>query len=141
MENPKISIVIPTYGRAEFLKNLISSVRNSTPQNAYEFVIVSSDRPESNKIKWLSQQKDTKLILSESRKKWQLRKSSLYYYINLGIKETTKEWVFVVNDYMFFDKNWYKELKILLSNYIDGNVGMIIIATHIGDTKLGCKLS
>lgn len=74
MRNPKVSIVIPTYGRAEFLKDLIFSVRNSTPKNTYEFVVVSSDLPKSDKVKWLSQQKDIELILVDQRKKWQLRK-------------------------------------------------------------------
>lgn len=140
MQNTKVSIVIPTYGRAHFLKDLISSVRNSTPQNAYEFVIVSSDLPESDKVKWLLQQRDVELILAGQRKKWQLRKQSLYYYINLGIKKTKKEWVFAVNDDMCFDKNWYKELEILLSNPINNSAGMVIVATHIGSTKLGRRI-
>jgi len=141
MQNPKISIVVPTYGRTELLKDLISSVRTSTPQDNYEFVVVASDLPEADKIKWLSQQGDVKLILTGQRKKWELRKQSLYYFTNLGIKKAKNEWVFVVNDDMFFDQNWYKEFEMLVSNPTSSNVGMIIVATHIGSTSLGARVA
>lgn len=70
-----------------------------------------------------------------------IKKKSLYYYTNLGIKKAKKEWIFVVNDDMRFNKNWYKELKTLLSETVNNNVGMVIIATHIGDTKLGRRVT
>src|SRR3989344_5476227 len=140
MNNPKVSIVIQTYGRAEYLKGLIESVRFSTPQGAYEFVIVSSDLPESEKIKRLSQQSDVNLILADARKEWQLRKKSSCYYLNLGIKNSKKEWVFLINDDMRFDENWYKEFTKLLSNPDNSNVGMIIVSSHLGEVKHGYRI-
>lgn len=140
MKNPGISIIISTYGRAKYLKDLIASVRSTTPADAYEFVIISSDSPESEKIKWLSQQKDVNLILSDVRKKWQLRKKSAFYYINLGIKRSSKEWVFVVNDDMNFSENWYKEFSILVSDPRNSSVGMIIVSTHLGEVDLGSRI-
>src|SRR3989344_8376871 len=140
MKSPGISIVISTYGRTGYLQNLISSVRSSTPQDAYEFVVVSSDPPESEKIKWLQRQKDIDLILADVRKEWQLRKRSAYYYINLGIKSSKKEWAFVVSDDMYFDKDWYKEFANLASDPKNYNVGAIIVSTHLGKVKYGRRI-
>jgi len=140
MNNPKVSIVIPTYGRAEYIKNLIKSVRMSTPEESYEFVVVSSDLPESEKVKWLSQQSDVNLILADTRKEWQLRKRSPIYYTNIGIKRAKYEWIFLVNDDIRFDENWYKELQSLLADPKHSNVGMIIVLTHLGKVKYGPRL-
>lgn len=84
MEKPKVSIVIPTYGRAEYLKNLVESVRKSTPKENYEIIVVSSDMPDSEKVKWPSEQPDVRVILSNTRSGGR-RTKSLYYYTNLGI--------------------------------------------------------
>src|SRR3989344_1253183 len=140
MNNPKVSIVIPTYGRAEYIKNLIKSVRMSTPEESYEFVVVSSDLPESEKVKWLSQQSDVNLILADTRKEWQLRKRSPIYYTNIGIKRAKYEWVLLVNDDIRFDANWYKELQNLLADPKNSNVGMIIVLTHLGKVKYGPRI-
>lgn len=140
MQNPGISIIIPTYGRAEYLKDLIASIRVSAPQSAYELVVISSDSPESEKARWLSQQKDINLISADTRKEWQLRKGSLYYYTNLGIKKSKRDWVFVGNDDMHFDKDWYREFAHLISDPGNSNVGMVIISTHLGKVKYGSRI-
>jgi glycosyltransferase involved in cell wall biosynthesis len=86
MKNPEISIIVHTYGRAEFLKVMIQSVRNTTPREAYEILVVSSDPPETEKVKWLKQQEDIVFIQADIRRPWELRKQSAYYYINWGLK-------------------------------------------------------
>lgn len=140
MKNPEISIIVVTYGRYQYLKDLVESVRSSTPPNAYEFVIVSSDSPKSEKVEWLLQQKDVNLILADTRKEWQLRKNTAGYYGNLGVKNCTKEWVLVVNDDMRFDKDWYKEFVGLVSNPKDSDVGNVVILTHLGKYKYGRRI-
>lgn len=140
MNNPKISIIVPTYGRAEYLKNLIASIRAFTPRDVYELVVISSDLPESEKVKWLSQQEDVNLILADARKKWQLRKKSSCYYVNLGIKKSKREWVFVISDDVCFCEGWYEEFVNLLSNPDDSNAGMIIILSHIGKVRHGRRI-
>jgi len=112
----------------------------STPEESYEFVVVSSDLPESEKVKWLSQQSDVNLILADTRKEWQLRKRSPIYYTNIGIKRAKYEWIFLVNDDIRFDENWYKELQSLLADPKNSNVGMIIVLTHLGKVKYGPRL-
>ncbi|MCL4367017.1 glycosyltransferase family 2 protein [Patescibacteria group bacterium] len=137
--SPTVSIVIPTYGRAEFLKKLIISVRKSTPKDMYEFVIVSSDPPETEKVRWLSKQSDVTLIMADNRKEGR-RKRSLYHYTNLGIYKAKNQWVLVVNDDMKFNVKWYMNLTTLLKKHTKDNVGMIILSTHIGGTYLGYRI-
>ncbi|KKT80816.1 MAG: hypothetical protein UW78_C0024G0001 [Candidatus Azambacteria bacterium GW2011_GWA1_44_9] len=140
MSNPKVSIIIPTYGRAEYLKKLIVSIRNSTPQENYEIIVVSSDLSDSEKIKWLKQEPDVKVILAGSRKAWQVRKDSLAYYMNQGIKPASYEWVFIVNDDMFLAPDWYQEFNNFVSNHENNQVGMIIVSTHIGHVSYGQRI-
>jgi len=138
---PRVSIVIPTYGRAEYLKNLLESLRSSTPRDAYEVTIVSSDLPDSEKVTWIKEQPDVTLVLKDVRGPKDKRKKSLYYYTNLGIKAGSYEWVFVVNDDMVFDPAWYKEFADLISKPENKNAGMVIVSTHIGDVALGSRIA
>lgn len=140
MRKPTISIICSTYGRFEGIQQLVASVRASTPEDAYEFVVVSSDSPTSEKVQWLRQQRDIVLILADERKKWQLRKQSAHYYINLGIKKSQNEWIVVANDDMYFDKDWYKELVKVISDPKNSNVGLIIVSSHIGKVKYGSRI-
>lgn len=140
MSNPKVSIIIPTYGRAKYLKDLIASVRKTTPPGCYEIVVVSSDLPESEKIKWLSSQSDVKVVLAGTRKAWQVRKDSLAHYMNEGVRNSTSEWIFVVNDDMFFAPDWYQELVNFLDDVNHFKVGMIVVSTHIGHVSYGQRI-
>ncbi len=140
MERPRISIVSHTYGRSEYLKNMIGSVRASTPRDAYEILVVSSDPPETEKVRWLKQQDDVIFIQGDIRRPWELRKQSAHYYINLGIKKAKYEWVVVFNDDMCADKDWYKEFSTLVSNPKNANMGMIIAAVHLGKAEHGRRI-
>ena len=140
MQNPKISIIVSTYGRNEHLKKLLDSLRTSAPLEAYELLIISSDPPETEKIAWLKTQSDIKLILADARKPWQLRKKSAHYYINLGIKKSHNEWIIVVNDDMYFLPDWYSEFVKFLGNPDHSNAGMIIVAAHVGNVESGLRI-
>ena len=140
MTNPKVSIIIPTYGRSEYLKDLIESVRKTTPADSYEIVVVSSDLPESEKVIWVSQQKDIKVVLAGTRKAWQVRKDSLAHYMNEGVRNSANEWIFIVNDDMFFAADWYQELVNFLADPNHAKVGMIVVSTHIGHVSYGQRI-
>ena len=130
MATPQISFVIPTYGRAEYLKDLISSIRKTTPAGFYEIVIVSSDDPQCEKVLWLKQQPDVKLILADHRQRG--RRSSIYKYINLGVYQTKFPWVYVVNDDMLLDAAWYREFAGLLGRPGNEDLGLVVVAAHLG---------
>ncbi len=128
-----LSIVISTYGRFVEIKNLINSIHESFPENFYEIIIVSSDNPDSEKVSWLKKQRNTMVINPDIRTG--SREKSLYYYENIGLKEAKKDYVLIINDDMFFDKNFYEEF-IKIKNY-----DIIFFKTHLGSTRLGMRTS
>lgn len=138
MHTPTVTVVIPTYGRAEFLKNLIESIRHSAPPSAIEIVVVSSDAPDSEKVVWLTNQADVQLILADNRGKGR-RKCSLYHYTNLGCKKATMDWVLVMNDDMKMNTGWYETFTQLLVASKEKKVGMMVVAGHIGDVESGAR--
>ena len=138
MTNPTVSIIIPTKGRANFLKDLIESIRASTPSGVYELVIVSSDAEDSEKVQWMRDQKDIQLILSDSKNT--KRRKSLYYYTNLGVKKAVNQWILVVNDDMVFEKDWYAYFSQTVLNPVNGNAGMVIASSHLGDVSFGSRV-
>ena len=140
MDHPTISIVISTYGRAEYLKVLIESLRSSVPEDKREIIIVSSDDPAGEKAQWLRRQPDIKLILADNRGHGR-RKRSLYYYNNLGTKLAKNEWVFVLNDDMKASSGWYEVFCSKLAEPGMGKVGMVIVATHIGSFESGYRVA
>jgi glycosyltransferase involved in cell wall biosynthesis len=140
MSSPRISIISHTYGRAAYLKDMIASVRASTPRDAYEILVVSSDPPETDKVKWLKEQDDVVFIQGDIRRPWQMRKQSAYHYINLGMKQAKYEWVVVFNDDMQAATDWYTEFAALVSDPKNANAGMIIAAMHLGKMKHGRRI-
>ena len=138
MTRPTVSIIIPTKGRANYLKDLIGSIRASTPLGVYELVIVSSDGEETEKVQWMREQKDIQLILSDSQNT--KRRRSLYYYTNLGVKKAVYQWILVVNDDMVFEKDWYTHLTQTVQDPANANAGMIIASSHLGDVSFGSRV-
>jgi len=138
---PRVSVIIPTYGRAEMLDGLLGSIRKSAPREAIELVVVSSDLQDSQKVRRLLSQDDLTVIFAGQRKGRQLRRQSLYSFTNLGIKRSTFEWVFVVNDDMTFDEDWYSQFSKIVSDPRNNNVGMVIVASHIGSIDLGIRVA
>lgn len=136
--SPFVSLVIVTFGRSDYLEQLIGSIRETSPSHEREVIVVSSDPRESKKAKWLRQQKDLVTLFVDERLPGQTRKKSLYYYTNYGLKAAKGEWLFVLNDDMKMSKNWFRELKSTVSQH--SNVGMIITASHIGATNLGPRI-
>ncbi len=135
MQNPKVSIIVPTYGRAEGLEKLFVSLRKFTPTGVYEVVVVSSDPPETPKARWLKQQTDVRVIFADARRPWQLRKKSNYYYLNTAIKHSTYPWIFPLSDDMYIDSNWYDAFCKIVNDPSHTNAGLIIVASHIGSLK------
>ena len=87
-----LSFVISTYGRSEEIKRLIISIEKTFPIDFYEIVVVSSDEPSSEKIKWIESRPNTKVILQDIRINKRLQ--SLYYYENIGIKNCSHEYIY-----------------------------------------------
>ena len=140
MRKPKVSIIVPTYGRAEGLQKLFDSLRQYTPSDIYELVVVSSDPPETQKAIWLTQQPDVRVIFADSRKSWQLRKKSNYFYLNTAIKNSNYPWIFPVSDDMYFEENWYDAFLAIINHSNNADVGLIILASHVGNVESGIRV-
>lgn len=125
----KISIVVPTYGRFNSFVKLIESIEDSdiTKEN-YEIIVVSSDALDSEKITWIKNNKksDIKLFCEADRKT--VRNRSLYYYENVGIKNSKYEWILICNDDMWVEPDWYENFI----NQIEINTNVYLVSSHIG---------
>ena len=94
----KISFVVCTYDRDVSYRRLVESIRREFSSVSYEIVTVASDKMESAKCQWASQQMDVKLICVGDRLPDQKRQKSLYYYENLALSECSGDWIFITND-------------------------------------------
>ena len=90
----KISVIIPTYNRANFLPEAIESVINQT-QKADEIIIID-DGSTDNTIKILYEYKNLKII--------QTKNLGVSHARNRGIKEAKNEWVLFLDS----DDAWIK---------------------------------
>jgi len=133
----KISIIIPTYGRFEAFKKLVNSIKESyISKENYEIIAVSSDAPDSEKIKWIEDQKKSINItvkIEDDRKK--IKSQSLYYYENVGIKTAIHDWILVCNDDMWVEKDWYEQF----SSYVNENK-VYLISSHISSISEGMRI-
>ena len=63
----KVAIVILSYNGFQITKQCIESIRNTTPQHAYELIVVDNASTDGS-VKWLKEQKDIKLICNQENK-------------------------------------------------------------------------
>lgn len=132
MNQLKISIVISTYGRVNEIKKMVESIEKNFPPDSYEIIVVSSDDPLGEKISWLKQRSNLVLINPDVRVG--SRKKSLYYYLNIGIRECKHDFILTLNDDFHFDENFYP--KFVKCEQYD----VIYFKTHIGKTSLGTRI-
>jgi GT2 family glycosyltransferase len=130
-----ISFVISSYSRFEYIKQLVLSCRSACTEIEFEIVIVASDSKDSDKVKWLLDQPDVRLLALADRPPRSKRTKSLYYYENLGIIAAKGQFVTVMNDDMEIDKNFIDEFLSLRDN-----LDVMLIPTHIGNRSLGVRV-
>lgn len=133
---PQISIVVPTYKRISCIKKLIDSLVNSDfEKNNCELVLVSSDDETSEKVQWIKKITEVNVNLIIEDKRENSRKKSLNFYENIGIKNSTKDWILVCNDDMWFEKDWYSKFTEKLSES-----KVYLVATHVGTVRTGLRI-
>ncbi len=133
MPQPKVSIVVPTYVRTELFKALVQSIRDAFPPYKVEIVVVTSDDPGSEKGQWMRRQTDLKVVQADVRTSKLVK--PLVVYVNIGIRASTGEWVFVTNDDTLIDRNFYSNLVLIEQNY-----DAIAVNAHIGIVGLGRRV-
>ena len=112
-----ISIVILTFNKFEYTKRCIESVREHTKDEEYEIIIVDNNSSDNTR-KWLSGEKDLKVILNKEN-------VGFPSGCNIGIKESKKENdILLLNNDVIVTNNWLSNLKkSLYSNEEIGAVG------------------
>ena len=126
--NKKISIIIPTYNRANLITNSINSVLNQTYTN-FE-VIVIDDCSKDNTKNEIDKIKDNRIRYIKLRKN-----KGPNFARNLGIKKSTGEYItFQDSDDIFHNTKLEKQIKNIINNKSDLDFCKIRVNLQDGNT-------
>ena len=115
-DEPKISIIIPTYNQAEYLQEAIESVLNQTYKNIE--IIIIDDGSTDNTLKVVNSFNDNKIIFIQQRNKGA---SSAR---NTGIKEANGEYIaFLDSDDLWLKDKLRKQIDFMRENPEVGLLG------------------
>ena len=120
MDNPLVSVIIPTYKRSEKLERAVKSVLNQTYKNV-EALVVSDNEPDDEFTKEAQKVVDSfhdervKLIKQKHHKNGAAAR-------NAGIKASRGEYVAFLDDDDFWDKEKL-ELQVPILNSLDESLG------------------
>ncbi|OYT55954.1 MAG: glycosyl transferase family 2 [Desulfurococcales archaeon ex4484_217_2] len=132
MDEPLVSIVVPTYNRREKLARLIRSIlENDYPKDKLEIIVIddaSSDGTYENIKRLFPQVKiirnDEEKLLAESR--------------NIGIRASRGKYIFVIDDDNVIDKNAIKELIKFMEKHPEVGVAGPIMYFLNDPTRIWC---
>jgi glycosyltransferase involved in cell wall biosynthesis len=102
MNSIKVSIVMGTYNRIEFLKPTIDSIRKEIEilNQSSEIIIIDGGSTDGT-INWLTQQKDIISIIQHNRGSWkkkEIKRRSWGYFMNLGFKISQGKYICMLSD-------------------------------------------
>lgn len=103
----KISIILGSYNRKRFLKATIESIRSNNIKREYEIIVIDGGSSDGS-IKYLIKQKDIITILQHNHGTWKgekLRRKSWGFFMNLGFKSATGEYICMISDDCLLPKN------------------------------------
>lgn len=124
INNPKVSVIIPTYNRANVVCNAVDSVINQTYKNI-EIIVVDDGSTD-----------DTKKVLNKYAGNIKYIKQSnqgVSSARNLGIKESTGEYLaFIDSDDVWHSDKVQKQLDFFNSNK-NNNIGLVYTNTILID--------
>jgi glycosyltransferase involved in cell wall biosynthesis len=134
-DNPLISVVIPTYNRANYLKRCIDSVLNQT-FTKFELIIID-DYSTDNTDKIISSYKDNRIKYLKNNSNGVVASSR-----NLGIKESKGNWIAFLDsdDWWDFNKLKYCIEFFNTSDLIYHNLNIIFKKKNFLPTKKNFKI-
>ena len=116
----KISLIVPTYNRAEFLKKALPSFVNQTIDNKdYEILVIDNNSTDN-----------TKHIVENFKKNFQNfrikyffeKNQGLHFARNKGISEAQGEIIVFGDDDIVASENWLEKIK---QEFLDEKVGIV----------------
>lgn len=106
----KVSIIIPNYNGQKFLGDCIDSIHHiDFERKNYEIIVVDNASSDSSSEFILSVYPDVILITAE-------RNLGFAGGCNLGIKNSSGEYIVLLNNDTVVDPNWLKELTVVADN-------------------------
>ena len=105
---PRVSVIIPTYNREEFITETINSVLNQTYKD-FEIIVVDDGSTDNTKLKLESFKSNIKLI--------EQKNSERAIATNNGVKNSSGEYIaFLDSDDIWIKDKLEKQVKLLDSN-------------------------
>jgi GT2 family glycosyltransferase len=96
----KLSVVLGSYNRINFLKATLNSIRTNSINYNYEIIVVDGGSTDGT-INWLYKQKDVITILQHNRGEFlgkKIERRSWGYFMNLGFKCSQGEYILMISD-------------------------------------------
>ncbi|MBD3809888.1 MAG: glycosyltransferase, partial [Sulfuricurvum sp.] len=120
-QTPKISIIIPTKNKIDYLRRCIDSILAKTNYNNYEIIIVDNASDEIDAIAYLDDLRHTRssnIQIIPYHESFNYSKAN-----NLGVKAATGEvFLFLNNDTEVLHENW---LDVMVSHICRNEVGIV----------------
>lgn len=124
----RVSIVVGTYNRLEFLKALLSSLREELADIEHEIIVVDGGSSDGT-TEWLIEQKDIITILQHNRGSWlgkEITRKSWGYFMNLGFRAASGKYVCMLSDDCLVVPGAIKNgLKCFDNNSLKNKVGQV----------------
>jgi len=114
MKKNKISVIVPVYNTSKYLDKCLNSLLNQTYNNI-EIVIIEDCSTDNSKevLKKYEKNKNTKIVYNK-------KNHGLSYARNIGIKESTGEYIGFVDSDDYVDLDFYERLmKSIIENKSD----------------------
>ena len=120
LDNPKISIIIPTKDKVKYLKKCIQSILEKTSYKNYEIIIVDNNSTESSTFQYykdLEKNKDVRIF-------YYRRKFNFSAINNFAVSKINTNYVlFLNNDTEVINKGWLSEMLQYIQKDDVGIVG------------------
>ena len=114
MNNPKVSVIMPSLNVGEYIRECMESVINQTLKDIEIICVDAGSTDGTLEILQEYASKDSRIKIINSEKK------SYGYQMNVGIKSAKGEYIGIVETDDFIDLNMYEELyNLALENDVD----------------------
>lgn len=116
---PKVAMVILSHHRLDMTKDCIRSIRETTPDNAREIIVIDNASADGS-VDWLREQQDIKLLCNNENKGLPMA-----YNQGIGLAETDSDILLLHNDTVMTDNALFWLRMGLYENEKTGSAGCV----------------